>query len=126
LNRQYSSKVQQRRPVGPPYVCSDRASSSGWGAAGRTPDSRRWTGGGQPVTWANTRLIGPVTLASRSPSGPPAGPFLPAAIAALASGTAALGVPVDLIHSPELGAWPGPRVRWRQARRAGSARGAVV
>src|SRR5258707_13497682 len=30
-NSEYSRKVQQRRPVGPPYVCSDRASSPGWG-----------------------------------------------------------------------------------------------
>jgi hypothetical protein len=29
-NSEYSGKVQQRRPDGPPYVCSDRASSSGW------------------------------------------------------------------------------------------------
>ena len=46
-NSGYSSKVQQRRPGGPPYVCSDRASCPA-GAAGRTPDSRRSTDGGQP------------------------------------------------------------------------------
>jgi hypothetical protein len=35
-NSEYSSKVQQRRPGGPPYVCSDRAPPLP-GAAGRTP-----------------------------------------------------------------------------------------
>jgi hypothetical protein len=30
-NSEYSSKVQQRRPTGPPYVCSDRAPSAAWG-----------------------------------------------------------------------------------------------
>jgi hypothetical protein len=34
------------------------------GTAGRTPDSRRRTGVGQPVTWANPRLSGPVPLAA--------------------------------------------------------------
>src|ERR1700733_2604030 len=40
-NRQYSRKVQQRRPSGPPYVCSDRISPQ-QGAAGLTLTSRRW------------------------------------------------------------------------------------
>ena len=30
-NSEYSSEVQQWRPVRPPYVCSDRASPPGWG-----------------------------------------------------------------------------------------------
>ena len=44
-NRQYSRKVQQRRPSGPPYVCSDRASSPGWGCwqdSGFQTLNRRW------------------------------------------------------------------------------------
>ena len=39
-NSEYSSKVQQRRPGGPPYVCSDRACSPA-GDAGPTSASRR-------------------------------------------------------------------------------------
>ena len=45
-NSEYSSKVQQRRPDGPPYVCSDRASSSGWGCwqdTGFQALNRRWS-----------------------------------------------------------------------------------
>ena len=44
-NSEYSRKVQQRRPGGPPYVCSDRASSAGWGCwqdTGFQALNRRW------------------------------------------------------------------------------------
>ena len=106
-NRQYSRKVQQRRPGGPPYVCSDRAPSPAR-AAGRTPGSRRWIGGGQPVTWANPSLVGPVTLAAWSPSGPPGGPFLPVTVAGFASGLAALAVRSTPRNRAR---WPRPRAR---------------
>jgi hypothetical protein len=45
-NSEYSSKVQQRRPDGPPLVCSDRASSPGsgcWHGSGLQALNRRWT-----------------------------------------------------------------------------------
>ena len=44
-NSEYSRKVQQRRPNGPPYVCSGRASSPGWGCwqdTGFQALNRRW------------------------------------------------------------------------------------
>ena len=52
-NSEYSSKIQQRRPDRPPYVCSDRGSSRAR-TAGRTVQPswlalRRLT----PVSWAN-------------------------------------------------------------------------
>jgi len=58
---------------------------------------------GLPVTWANPRLIGPLTFAAWSSSGPPGRPFLPAAVAAFASGpAAALGVPAGPMRSRKL------------------------
>ena len=68
-NRQYSSEVPQPRPLGPPRVCSDRSSSRAR-AAGRTPDPRLRGGADQPATWANPRLIGPVSVAAWSLPGP--------------------------------------------------------
>ena len=44
-NRPYSGKVPQRRPAGPPHVCSDRASRPGWGCwqdTGFEAPNRRW------------------------------------------------------------------------------------
>ena len=61
--------------------------------AGTTPDSRSWTEAGQPVTWANPRLIGPVILATWPPPSPLEGPFLPATVAAFASGPGHAGRP---------------------------------
>jgi hypothetical protein len=91
-NSEYSREVQQRRPVGPPYVCSDRAPSAAWGCW-QAPDSRRCIDAGQPVTCANRPVIGPMTLVAWSRPGPPGGPFLPAAVAAFASAqAAALGI----------------------------------
>ena len=115
-NSEYSSKATAAG--WPPYVCSDRACSRAT-VAGRAPDSRRWTSVGQPVTWANTCLIGPVTFATRSPSDPPAGPFLPAAVAAFASGLAALGVPTGAIHYRE----PRHLAGTARSQTAGAARG---
>src|ERR1700722_6703310 len=90
-NSEYSRKVQQRRPSGPPYVCSDRIFPQ-LGAAGPPSACRCGTGAGQPVTWANTRLIGSVTLATWSPPGSPAGPFPAVAVAAFASSPVELAV----------------------------------
>jgi len=96
------------------------------GAAGRAADSRRLAGSGQPVTWANPRLIGPVTLAIWSPPGPHGGPLLPVTVAAFASGPAALAV-LAVRSTPR-----SPRLLARAARsltgarRAGPARRAMV
>ena len=45
-NSEYSRKVQQRRPSGPPYVCSERASSPGrgcWQDSGFQTLNRCWS-----------------------------------------------------------------------------------
>jgi hypothetical protein len=60
----------------------------GWGLL-----ARRWLpGAGQPVTWANTRLIGSVTLVTWPPPGSPGGPFPPVTAAAFASSPVELAV----------------------------------
>jgi hypothetical protein len=46
-NRQYSRKVQQRRPDGPPYVCSDRISSPTQAAGSACPAALRSLSPGQ-------------------------------------------------------------------------------
>ena len=57
-NSEYSRKVQQPRPLGPPYVCSDRACSPGWGCwqdTGFQALNRRWPAchlGKYPPHWS--------------------------------------------------------------------------
>ena len=67
-NSEYSSKVQQRRPDGPPYVCSDRYLSLAR-AAGKTADFSHRSAAFRRATWANPRSPGRVTLAAWSRSG---------------------------------------------------------
>ena len=66
-NSEYSSKVPQRRPDGPPYVCSDRMPAPAR-AAGRSADSRRHNDAVRPVSWANPCSPERVTLAAGPPS----------------------------------------------------------
>jgi hypothetical protein len=112
-NSEYSRKVQQRRPGGPPYVCSDRASSPSW-AVGRTPASDA----GQPVTWANTRLIGPVTLPPGHHPALQEGHSCQRLLPRLQVTPAALGVPAGPIRSQE----PRPLGRAARPLTVGSAR----
>jgi hypothetical protein len=99
-NSEYSSKVQQRRPPGPRYVCSDRISPQ-LGAAGPTLASRR----GPACDLGNTRLIGSVTLATWSPSGSPGGLFPPVTVAAFASSPVELAVLAVRVYSQESRRW---------------------
>ncbi len=70
-NSEYSRKVQQRQPVGPPYVFGSRIFPRA--RLRRTADSIRRTGVGQSVTCANRPVLGPVTLVTASLSGHPGG-----------------------------------------------------
>jgi hypothetical protein len=56
-NSEYSRKVQQRRPGGPPHVCSDRYLPLAR-AAGRTADFSHRSGAFGRTTWANSRSTG--------------------------------------------------------------------
>jgi hypothetical protein len=80
----YSSKVQQRRPGRPPYVCSDPASSP------PALVERLWFPGPDRC-WSASELgkslfRGPVTLAARPPGRFPGRPFLIVAVVAFACG----------------------------------------
>jgi hypothetical protein len=117
-NSEYRREVQQRRPVGPPYVCSDRAPSAAWGCW-QAPDSRRCIDAGQPVTCANRPVIGPMTLVAWSRPGPPGGPFLPTLLPHS-----------QVVKPPRWASWPvrsppRSRARWPGPRSltAGSVRG---
>ena len=116
-NRQYSSKVQQRRPSGPPYVCSDRASCTGWGCwhgCGFQTLNRRW-----PTChlgqYASHRSGDFCRIVTNRLSGRP---FLPSTVAAFASDPAALAVPAGPIRSQE----PRPLGRAARPLTVGSAR----
>ena len=62
-NSEYSSKVQQRRPGGSPYVCSDRYLPLAR-TAGKTADFSHRSAPVRRATWANFRSSGYVTLAA--------------------------------------------------------------
>ena len=93
------------------------------GTAGRTPDSRRRTGVGQPVTWANPqpqRSGASCRLVTTRPAWRAMSARDCCRTCKQSSRAGSLGGPV---HSQEPATcWPERRVRWRQARRAGSAR----
>jgi hypothetical protein len=98
-NSEYSSKVQQRRSDGPPYVCSDRASSSGWDCWQDTE-----------VAALDRRLIGlspgqirprrSMTLAIWSPPCLPGGRCLPVTVVAFASGPGPRSLTVGSARGP--------------------------
>jgi hypothetical protein len=60
-NSKYSSKVQQRRPDGPPYVCSDRFPPLAR-AGGKTAESSHCSAAFRRTTWANSSSPGALTL----------------------------------------------------------------
>ena len=100
-NRQYSTKVQQRRPIGPPYVCSDRACSPGrgcWQDSGFQTLNWRWSA----CHLRKWRCHRARDSCHRVPTRPPIGPFQPVTVAAFPSGLAALVVPAGPIHSQDL------------------------
>ena len=117
-NSEYSRKVQQRRPVGPPYVCSGRATCPAWACwqdTGFQALNRRWSA----CHLGKFRRIGPVAFVGWPPPGPPRGPLLPAAVAAFACGLAALSVPAARSTPQE----PRPLARAARSLRAGAACG---
>jgi hypothetical protein len=62
-NSEYSSKVQQRRPLGPPCVCSDRYVPLAR-AAGKTANFSHRSAAFRRATWANSRAPGALTRAA--------------------------------------------------------------
>ena len=113
-NSKYSSKVQQRRPGGPPLVCSDRASSTSsgcWHDSGFQALNQRWAAchlGKPPLHRSGDSC-------HRSPAGPSRGRCLPVAVAASANGAGRHGGRVGSAAAPAgqgrafadrgLGAW---------------------
>jgi hypothetical protein len=73
------------------------------------------------VTCANRLVIGPMTLATASSPGPPGGPFLGSDCCRICKSPFAPVVLAVRSTPRSRACWPGPRVRRRQARRAGSA-----
>jgi hypothetical protein len=66
-NSEYSSKVQQRRPDGPPYVCSDQYVPLAR-AAGKTANFSHRSAALRRATWAHSRAPGALTRAACSRS----------------------------------------------------------
>src|SRR5882757_4769588 len=97
-NRQYSRKVQQRRPGGPPYLCSDRGiflRRSCWQDSGFQTLNRRWPACHLRKSPCH-RSRG---SCRRVTTGSPGGLFLPATVVAFASSPAALAVLVVRVYS---------------------------